>query len=168
MASDGSPVGQLSTGPIHHIRYRTGRFTAEEDQLLVDLYNQHVESHKHNIFAVIEPLMLRNSKSLRERFCNHLAPDIDHSELNDEEKSFIDEEQEKCKAPSTPFSEIARSLSERNKKLYKGTRSNYRRTDLVVRNYLAPRIRKRRESAERIRRIMHIESLLDENRPKQV
>ncbi|CAG8722590.1 13901_t:CDS:1, partial [Acaulospora morrowiae] len=50
---------------------------------------------------------------------------------------FIDE-QEKCQTLSTPFSEIARSLSERNKKLYKGTRSVYRRTDLVVRNYLAP------------------------------
>ncbi|CAG8649753.1 1092_t:CDS:1 [Acaulospora morrowiae] len=161
MAFDGSPVSQLSAGPIHPIKYRTGRFTPEEDRRLIDLYNQHVESHKHNIFAVIEPLMHRNSKSLRERFCNHLAPDIDHSELDDAEKTFIDEEQEKCQTSSTPFSEIARSLSERNKKLYKGNRNVYRRTDLVVRNYLAPRIRKKRESAERIRRAMLISSLLD-------
>ncbi|CAG8679102.1 13820_t:CDS:2, partial [Acaulospora morrowiae] len=87
---DGSDVntGKL-TRPIRPIKYRTGRFTPEEDQMLVDLYNQHVESHKHNIFAVIESLMHRNSESLRERFFNHLASDTDRSELNDKKKKFF-------------------------------------------------------------------------------
>ncbi|CAG8542020.1 15007_t:CDS:1, partial [Acaulospora colombiana] len=96
--------------------YSTGRFTTEEDALLVQLYDKFINDHRHNIFAIIEPKMRRNSKSLRERYCNHLAPDIDHSELRDEEKAFIDEQEKKYAATSsTPFSEIAKSLSAKNK-----------------------------------------------------
>ncbi|CAG8740097.1 7747_t:CDS:1, partial [Acaulospora morrowiae] len=40
---------------------------------VINLYNQHVESHKHNVFAIIKSLMHRNSK--RESATpGHLSP----------------------------------------------------------------------------------------------
>ncbi|CAG8761174.1 8589_t:CDS:2, partial [Acaulospora morrowiae] len=41
--------------------YRIERFTPGGPNA-INLYNQHVKSHKHNVFAVIESLMHRNSK----------------------------------------------------------------------------------------------------------
>ncbi|CAG8588237.1 6565_t:CDS:2 [Diversispora eburnea] len=123
--------------------YRKGRFSEEEDRMLIEKYNMFIGDHKHNIFSVIEQYLNRNPKSLRERYCNHLDPNIDHSELSKEEKAKIKSIYETLKTPS--FSEIARILNTYN---LKGNRK--RRTDLVVRNYLSPRLRKEKRIRDRM------------------
>ncbi|CAG8547539.1 4453_t:CDS:2 [Diversispora eburnea] len=130
--------------------YRKGRFTEKEDRDLTKFYNMYIDDHRHNIFAVIEPLLNRNSKSLRERYCNHLDPNIDRSELTKEEKAKIKSIYESLK--TTSFSEIARILNQSNAK-----RSEKRRTDLLIRNYLSPRLRKEKRIKDR----MSIQNILN-------
>ncbi|RHZ82773.1 hypothetical protein Glove_103g278 [Diversispora epigaea] len=123
--------------------YQKGRFTEKEDLDLIKFYNMYIEGHRHNIFAVIEPLMNRNSKSLRERYCNHLDPNIDRTELTKEEKSKIKSIYDSLK--TTSFSEIARILNQSNSE-----RNKKRRTDLLIRNYLSPRLRKEKRIKDRM------------------
>ncbi|CAG8579497.1 3122_t:CDS:2 [Diversispora eburnea] len=123
--------------------YRKGRFTEEEDQDLIKFYNMYIEDQRNKILAVMEPHLNRNSKSLRERYCNHLDPNVDHSELTKEEKLKIKFIYESLR--TTSFSEIARILNQSNVE-----RNEKRRTDFLIRNYLSPRLRKEKRIKDRM------------------
>ncbi|CAG8579480.1 3121_t:CDS:2 [Diversispora eburnea] len=103
----------------------------------------YIEDQRNKILAVMEPHLNRNSKSLRERYCNHLDPNVGHNELTKEEKLKIKFTYESLR--TTKSSEIARILNQSNVE-----RNEKRRTDFLVRNYLFPRLRKEKKIKDRM------------------
>ncbi|CAG8502540.1 5937_t:CDS:2 [Dentiscutata heterogama] len=129
-----------------------GRYQPYEDDQLVRLYKKLKDQHKNNVFAMIEQIMNRTAKSLRERYCNHLDERIDSSELKLEEKTRIYELYHEL-GNRPVHAEIARLLSE-------GREDGKRRTDLIVRNFLSPKLKKKKESSTRIKDMMHVNTLI--------
>ncbi|CAG8649484.1 10344_t:CDS:2 [Dentiscutata erythropus] len=131
---------------------RKGRYQPYEDTQLIRLYKKLKDQHKNNVFAMIEQIMDRTAKSLRERYCNHLDERIDSSELLPAEKTRIYELYHML-GNRPVHAEIARLLSE-------GREDGRRRTDLIVRNFLSPKLKKNKESSTRIKDMMDLNTLI--------
>ncbi|CAG8568569.1 7544_t:CDS:2 [Gigaspora margarita] len=134
-------------------KIRKGRYQPYEDAQLVCLYKRFKDKHKNNVFAMIEQIMDRTAKSLRERYCNHLDERIDSTELTQTEKTRIYELYHML-GDRPVHAEIARLLSE-------GRKDGRRRTDLIVRNFLSPKLKKNKESSTRIKRAMDVDTLIN-------
>ncbi|CAG8767681.1 32754_t:CDS:2 [Racocetra persica] len=133
---------------------RKGRYLPYEDKRLIYYYKELKDKHKNNVFAVIETYMNRSAKSLRERYCNHLDENIDNTELTHDEKTRIYDIYYKL-GRRPVHAEIARRLSEARE-------DGKRRTDLIVRNFLSPKLKKNKESSIRIKTVMAVDALINE------
>ncbi|CAG8777498.1 hypothetical protein C2G38_2253040 [Gigaspora rosea] len=136
-------------------KIRKGRYQPYEDAQLACLYKRLKDKHKNNVFAMIEQIMDRTAKSLRERYCNHLDERIDSTELTQAEKTRIYELYHML-GDRPVHAEIARLLSE-------GRNDGKRRTDLIVRNFLSPKLKKNKESSTRIKRAMDVDTLINKD-----
>ncbi|CAG8618570.1 14880_t:CDS:2, partial [Cetraspora pellucida] len=135
-------------------KIRKGRYHPYEDQLLTKYYKEFKDKHKNNVFAVIETYMNRSAKSLRERYCNHLDENIDSTELTQDEKTRIYDIYHELGCRPV-HADIARRLSE-------GRLDSKRRTDLIVRNFLSPKLKKNKESSIRIKTVMAVDALIND------
>ncbi|CAG8735552.1 17044_t:CDS:2 [Dentiscutata erythropus] len=106
---------------------KKGRWTAEEDKLLMQTIEEEPDPENPN-WANIERKFAgkRSTKQIRERWSSHLAPSIEKRQFNDDERKIIDEEFKKNKFK---WAKIASKLENA--------------TPLMVKNFWNNRLKKR-------------------------
>ena len=104
---------QKDSSFTHSKKRKRTKFTPEEDNRLLQLYNyfqQKTQNRKH-IFQLIADKMKKETRQVKERFENYISPTLSHAEWTDEEDLIISRMVEKI---GKKFTKIAKLLKGRS------------------------------------------------------